>query len=223
VAAAASESGGPEHRGERVVEQRRDRGPVAVELVGAGGQHQQDGEAVEPPGEVAEEAQRRLVGPVHVVDGQHEGRAVGQVDGEPVQPVGARPRDDLAGPRHHRGGERGRAGQQLVPPGLRERDGEQLPDQPVRRVLLQLAAPRAEHRELPLRGATARRGEQPGLADARRPLDHEHRALARARRVDEAHDDGQLVLALQERYVRPQRLRPPNLGVRTPMRRTRTQ
>ena len=64
---------------------------------------------------------------------------------------------------------------------------------------------------------------QPGLADARRTLDHERGALARAGGVDEARDDGQLVVALQERCLRPQRLRPPNLGVRTPMRRTRTQ
>jgi len=136
------ERGGPQHRGERVVEQRPDRGPVAARLPGAGGQHQQHREAVEPPGEVAQEAQRRLVGPVHVVDGEHQRRAVGQVDGEPVQAVRAAAYRDLPGPRHDRCGERGRARQQLLRTVLGERGREQLSDQPVGRALLQLAAAR---------------------------------------------------------------------------------
>jgi hypothetical protein len=49
--------------------------------------HEQNGQALEATREVAEESKRRRIGPVSVVDGKQQRSLVGQVGGQPVQPV----------------------------------------------------------------------------------------------------------------------------------------
>ena len=89
----------------------------------AHGQQQRDRQAVDAGGQVREPAQRRPVGPVRVVHGDHQ-RAFGrQVRGQPVEAVHGRVRDvvlDRAGlgPVEHPRGQAGRAVQQPLPSGL---------------------------------------------------------------------------------------------------------
>ena len=52
--------------------------------------------ALEPVGEVGEEAQRRAVAPVEVVDDEQQGRVGGEVQRQPVEPV-ERGEGDVAG------------------------------------------------------------------------------------------------------------------------------
>ena len=96
-----SAAAGPSGRGrsatpvaaEQVVEQRR----VARGLAAAHGDHRQQRQPVEPPREIAEPAQRRRIGPVRVVDAQHERALAGEVRGQPEQAVQRRVRHVVAG------------------------------------------------------------------------------------------------------------------------------
>src|SRR4029079_3410900 len=127
-------------------------------------------------------AKRRLVGPVHVVDGDQERPGVGERGGQPVETVPDRERrvgrrSLTERPREPRPLGPARAGEQrvaLVPPGAREAPLEQLTDDPEREPRLELRAARAQ--DLPSAGGPPppRRVEQRLLPDARPALDHEH-------------------------------------------------
>jgi hypothetical protein len=91
----------------------------------AAGEQQEDGQVPDAPRQVGDEPQRRLVGPVHVVDGEQEGAALGQVGTHPVEPVDHAAHGGLrtATQAEHRCGEGGRAGQQVRLAGPRIRLG----------------------------------------------------------------------------------------------------
>ena len=74
--------------GRRVGDELGQRGPA---LLGhrPRGDEQQDRRRLDAPGEEAEELQRRLVGPLRVVDAEHERPVVGEVRGQPVEAVQA--------------------------------------------------------------------------------------------------------------------------------------
>jgi hypothetical protein len=80
---------GMQDLGNRVGHQVEQRGG-AVALFGARrarSDHEKDRKLLDPAGEVGEEAQRRYIGPVRVVDGEEERAAPGQVHRQPVEPM----------------------------------------------------------------------------------------------------------------------------------------
>jgi hypothetical protein len=86
-----------------------------------------------PAGEEAEEADARLVGPLHVVDGDEQRAVRGEARAQPVEPVQARVRGLLAGALEERAGEARGAGEPalaIARPGCVEGGLEELADDP---------------------------------------------------------------------------------------------
>ena len=141
--------------------------------------------AVDPRAQVREPAQRGVVAPVRVVDDQHQRRALGHVDGEPVEPVHGRERLQIAhgGVAERRARRLGRAAQQPLALGLRltvEPVLEQLAHHAPRVVLLELGAAGAQgHDRVHVAGA-----QQGRLADAGRALGEHHAPAARRGRLE---------------------------------------
>jgi hypothetical protein len=178
---------------------------VLARLRVAGGQDEQDGQLLDPPGQVAEERQRARVGPVQVVDHGDERPLVGHLDQEPEQPVqqlearlrAVRERDRrLRGQRGLRA--RRRLGEPVRPLGRRGASDEaleQLAHDAVGEALLELGAAGAQH------GHAGVGGERAGHRAERR--------LAHAGRTDHGHDvpatAGQRAQRADQRLV----LRPP--------------
>ena len=175
---------GPEHGRAGRQDERPQQGPVELGG-GPGGHGDQDGEPREPVGEVVEEAQRRLVGPVGVVDGQQHGLAFGQVRRQPVQAV----QPGEVGFRRARFGTRAEQrrrqlrgpGQHLIAVGVprAEQDrAEQLANDAEPVVALQFATLCGEHAHAGVAGAPAQLAQQQALADAGDALDRHHVAFA---------------------------------------------
>jgi hypothetical protein len=190
---------GPQPLGGGVSDELSQQGGVGSRLAGAQGHGEQDRRALEAPGEVGEEAQRRAVAPVDVVDGQEQGPARGQVQGDPVEavqsgerPVSPLPRVGL--PEHRAGAPRGALEDRLV---LRRGGLEELAHHAEGEVALQIAAPGGQHAQRAF-GRAAQPGEQPALADSGRALDDEQAPVAAPGRLDEGVQGRQLVLALQQ-------------------------
>ena len=106
-------------RGERVVGQHVEHPRDVCAPLRSGRQRQQQRQAVRAPEHVRQPFKRRRVGPLHVVDHERERRAVGQVDGQPVQAVQRAPRRVAVDGRRrgrveHDRAERRRAGGQTV-------------------------------------------------------------------------------------------------------------
>ena len=170
---------------------------------------QQHRQVVEPVGEEGEEAGRRLVRPVLVVDDEQLRALRGEVGHQPVEAVErAERRVGLArgvralGQEHGRG-QRGGAAERAL-----ERRGahppqprlEQLPRHAPGVGGLELAAARRRDREAALRRGRARGVEQARLADAGRPLDDDDAAAAGDRVAERRVEDGELGVTL----VQPQ-------------------
>ena len=166
-------------------------------------------QALEPAHEVAEPAQRRLVGPLEVVH-ENEQRAVGgDVRGQPVQPVKQRERR-VDGPEPLRRGcpfleelvgDRGRPSESLAPLLGRDRRQaglEQLTDDPVREVVLELASPRLEHLHPAQLGREPHLADEGRLPDARIADDDAEATGSHVRRLDELGQRRELVGALDE-------------------------
>jgi hypothetical protein len=185
----------------RVVRDLGQQGRIDAALAAAqrgGGQH---GDAVEAPCEVGEEAQRRPVAPVQIVDRQQERPGGGQVEREPVEPVqrgelraGLAVRRLLA--REHGGGRRSGAGQRLLRP-RRHVGLEQLAHDAERELALELRGAGGEHAQL---GTLAQTGQQARLADPGRTLDQHQPPAAGDRVRDEAVERGDLTIAVQQRH-----------------------
>jgi hypothetical protein len=167
-------AGGREVRHQLVVRRR---------LAGADGDEDERGQAVEALDEMAEEAQRRAVGPVAVVDGEHERRFRGEVRRQPVEAVQDRVRDILAGdpvrgvvgPERPRGEPCG-SFEQALPALVSPFDAnglEQLSDNAVGEVALERCTVRRERRQLALASERDRRLDERRLADSGRALDDE--------------------------------------------------
>jgi hypothetical protein len=159
----------------------------------------QHGRAVEPARQVGEEAQRRPVRPVQVVDREQQRLLGRDVEREPVEPVQRRERGGalLVGRERlleQRGGRGGGAREPAADgdPGL-----EELAHDAVRELALELPGPRLEDLERRSR-ALAQAGEQPGLADAGGTLDQHEAAAAGGRVRDERVELGELRVALEQ-------------------------
>ena len=118
-------------------------------------QHERQRHARQPAGEIDQPAQRGDIRPVRVVDGHQQRLCVGQIDGEPVEPVQGGKRRLGAGFRvgrkQDRLRQRRRPGQQgftLLRVAGRHHRLQQLPDDPERQLALQLAAPRRQNAQL---------------------------------------------------------------------------
>ena len=115
----------------------------------------EDRQLLQAPDEEGQELQRRLVGPVRVVDGDEQRAAAGDVRGQPVEAVQARERRVLhagvergAGVLEHRPRQPGGAGQPRLALGLARlvEDGlEELADDAEREPALELAPAPGEH------------------------------------------------------------------------------
>ena len=191
------------------LELREDRGVRAGLPLAGGGRHDHR-QALEPAGQVGQEAQRGRVAPVEVVDGHQHRRPFRKVGGQPEQPVKCRERDVLrggrrvgaVGERDERRGEGGRAAQQrgaLVRGRLGQPGLEQLADHAVREVALELAPAGAQDLESEALGALARLPEQACLADARRPLEQQQGPVAVPRPRQQPVHQLQLGIPLQQR------------------------
>ena len=170
------------------------------------GQRDDDGQACEPVREVKEEPQRRLVGPLGVVDGQQQRGAFGEVHHQPVQPVQGGERDvtgflgrcDLG---EHRFGQPRRTRQQPIAfraVSTDQRAFEQLANDPEAEPALQLSAAGGQHGHLCRAGTSAHRLEQHRLPDACRPLDQHYPAGACDRFGQRSVECGEIVLAIEQ-------------------------
>ena len=188
-----------------------EHGVALAGLARSQGEHEREGELVQARAQEGEEAQRRGVGPVGVVDEQQQRALRGQVRAEPVEAVEhgeARVRSGRRGTRvaarqpEQVGGMAARALEQALPPrraGLRERRLEQLPGHPEGELALALGAAGTQHPH-PLRGGLgARRRQQRRLAHPGGALDEDERAGSRAGRAEGRREPPELVVALQRR------------------------
>ena len=195
---------GPERLGEQLgdslVAQRRraqdaGRGPggqraeqlgVAGGVVGSRGRGEEDRDAVQTPAEELQEAQRRAISPVQVVDHQGDRLALGGRDDEPVDAVQDHvgrvcglDRRGVGGEDHLGAGRR--AGEQPGALGLvgGGQDGvEQLADEAEGEVLFERRGGRPQDVQPRALGPLARLAQERGLPDARRSLEEDHGALA---------------------------------------------
>jgi hypothetical protein len=183
----------------RVGSQLRERGRA---FGGTHCQHEGHRQSLEAAREVAEEAQRGLVGPVGVVDREQQRRRRRELRDQPVQAVEDREgrvwaRRRAGDAAEHRGRQLGGAVQQFVAPG-RDDGFEELARHPIREGALELGAACGQVAHAVLTGRAARRQEQPRLADARRALDHSQRAAARGDRRQRRVQLRELALALEQ-------------------------
>ena len=161
---------------------RQRRSPAAARiLVAPRADHDRDPQRVDAAGEVGEEAQRRLVGPVRVVDDERDRRLVGEVRDEPVEPV-QQPRrrhvDALGHADQDRLGEPRGSLQQPLALGVTAYDRPQAhPHDPERILALELGPARVHDPHPALGGIRAAGIDERGLADPGGPLDQQHRPL----------------------------------------------
>jgi hypothetical protein len=201
----------PHDAGVRIGGDRRQRAGLRVGVVQPGRERQQHRQLVEAVHQEAQPVERRVVGPVDVVDSHEQRGLVRQPRGEPEEAVehgeerfAARDRDGRISDVHECRGDGGRAREQSRT--LRRRDRrhhrlEQLPHHSEAEPALELAAARGQHAHAAPGGALAQRTQEPGLADARGPLEHEDPAAPRAGGGDRRVTGGQLGVALDQRLV----------------------
>ena len=145
---------------------------------------------------------------MRVVHSQHQRSAVGQVDGQPIQPVERPERgvgalgDDLrAGIADEPPGQPGRPGQQRAPLLFaRQADGllEELARDAEREVALAHGTARFEHKQAGVERQRPAARHQAALADARGALDQKTTAGAHARSLDRAAERLELRFALEQ-------------------------
>ena len=173
------------------------------------GRHDGHGSTFEAPDEVREPAQRCFVGPLEIVDRDQERARLGEVEGQPVEPVEDRERGVLA--RRRLAGElirlekvagvRSRALEELrsfIGVRLRQERLEELAHHAEGEGALDLAATAGEHGHLGVRCPRTALGQQRRLADARRPFDHGKAAVAGDGIGDHSVDRRQLLGSLEQ-------------------------
>ncbi len=172
----------------------------------ARGDDEQDRQVGDAAREVRDEAQRRQVGPLRVVDRDQQRAVGGQVGRHPPQRVqGARERRVRPGvvvgsTLERRERRPRRSGQQRVADlaaVARDRSLDELAHDRPRDRALELVADRPQAAEAAQLGQRARIGDEPRLADARRALDDEHAAATVGRAGEGVRDVVELALALQ--------------------------
>ena len=200
--------------GRPVGEQRAEHAAGDRLRLGSRGDHDRERELLQPRQQEGQEPQRRGVGPVGVVDGDHERVVTGQVGAQPVQPVQYRERGvgrlGLArvgvGTREgqHPGRDPCRSLEQVGPPAggsCGQGRLEQLARHAEGEVALQLAATGPQNANSGGAGGVGGSLDQRRLADAGGALQHEQRPLVglcpRQRLVDAA----ELGLAFQYPHV----------------------
>ena len=182
---------------------------------GARRDQEQDRHLLQPPDEEGEEGQRRLVGPLGVVDDHEQRPAASEFAISQNRPCrrGNASASSAPGGLHGRTTRRqvrGAGEQRLAFLRRRAVDDrvQQLVDQAVREVPLELArAGREDRHPVAVRDRRPRRAQEPGLADPGRPLDDDEPPDTRVRRLPFLPDHRELGLAL----VQPRRkeCRPP--------------
>ena len=206
---------GPQHVVDGCLAQCREGLAIARKLALPDGDDQRDRQFDEPLGQIREEPQRWLIGPLRVVDQHHQRllrvplrRRSDQVAREPEQPVDHR----IALVARERAHRQRRAGEQLAGPTRGTLDQalalgrvggdpsrlEQLDRDPEREVLLQAGALSAGYLHAGLAGHVARDRQQPRLAEAGRRLDEHRRPAAAAGLGQALLDRGQFGIALHE-------------------------
>ena len=181
----------------------------------AGGEDEGEGLPFEPAGDEREDARRRRIAPLQVVDDERERRVSGEVRGEPVEAVvprvagiaGGRTRARRHAGRRRRSGDHVRGQRRrsrqpafaLVGVGLEQRALEELADDPEREPLLELGRPRAQHADAEVRGPDASHFEEPRLPDPGRALDQQHSPGAPRHGPQRGADVLDLVLAFEQR------------------------
>ena len=171
-------------------------------------QHQ-EGQSLEPPCEVGEPAQRRLVGPVQIVDHEERRLAEGEVRGQPVEPVEhcvRRLPSTLCGGRRgwreERSAEFGRAREQLrshIFSRRGQRSFEDLPHDSERELTLELAGTGSQHCTAGRARTFSRLPEQPGLANSGAALNHDETSIALTGCAEHRLECGDLGITLEQR------------------------
>ena len=162
--------------------------------------------ALQAAGEVGQPAQRRPIGPLNVVDEQHQRPVDREVERQPEQAVQRGERalglggGIRAGRRleHGPGGGRGSGQRRLALLGPPQRELEELSHDAEGELALELGAAGGQH-ERPAGGDVATHlGQQPGLADPRRAVDQQHAAVAAERGVGRALELGDLAVPFDQ-------------------------
>ena len=194
-----AERSGPQRERRGILDDLGEQARVGARLGAAQRRGDEHRGAVEPPREVGEEAQRRAVGPVQVVDREQDGMLRREVEREPVERVqrGERGGALLVGGRRgleQRGGRGGGAGEL---PARGDPRLEELAHDAVGELALELPGAGLDDLQRRLR-ALAQAREQARLADPRRALDQDEPAAARGRARDELVERGQLGVAFEQ-------------------------
>jgi hypothetical protein len=179
-------------------------------LVRAGAREHEHAQPLDPSHQIGREPKRSGVGPMDVVDPDNERRGIRQVRDKLEQAVHHRltARSGVASltAREHRGAQRGGAGQHalaLTRCGRRDQPLEQLPHDPERQLLLQLAAAGREDRGATGARALQRHRQQRRLPDPSGTGDQDRLPLAALRPSGRPVEIGKLRLALEQRHHRP--------------------
>ena len=170
------------------------------------GDHQH-GQLLQPIRQEQKKSHRRLVRPVHVIDGEQLRPLRRQPRDEPVQAVEGRERRPR--PRRPPAPARAAPPARRAPPrrqrarACRRRQPaqprlEQLPHDAERVRALELGPARVRHRQVALERRRARPLQQRALPDPRRSLDQHQAAAPGNRLVEPPADGGELMLALQQ-------------------------
>ena len=205
------------------VQHRRRAGPAdeaeqvrgRVGIVGTGADGDEQGQVGDPPRQVGEHLQRRPVGPVRVVDHEHERRLVGQGRAQPQHAVGDRHGGVGAGhrPVAQQGAGRGRRPLEQARPPLvgpvAQRSFQQRAHHPEAEMALERARRGAAHAAAGpgrlLRGVL----EQRGLAEPGGRREDDDRALAVGQPRHRVAQDVELARALDEQRLGAARRRLP--------------
>jgi hypothetical protein len=180
--------------------------------LGARGDEQRDLQLLQAREEVGEEAQRGRVGPVGIVDAEHDEPVGGEVRAQPVEAVQDRERrvgrrrrrlavPQGAGQTEHASGQPRRALQQIVAlggRGLMQHGLEELAHHAEGEVALELGPPGSQEPRRAVLCPQPGGGEHRRLADPRRALDDHAATRSRACRCDRRVDALKLSLALEE-------------------------
>ncbi len=191
-------------------EQPRDQLGLRRGVTGTNGPDDGDPQVGKPLGEVEQEPEREVVGPLQIVGDEDQMRLIGQVRHEPVQTVD---QVELISERRFvrcRRESEERSGQRRVPPdqrlalGLRRAHGprlEQAPDEAEGKLPLQLPAAGGKDLGALLGSDDPGRGKQPGLADAAGTFDNEQPAIGATAPLDRVFDRVDLRTTFDKRNV----------------------
>ncbi len=182
--------------------QHVDQRLVGARLTRAGRTDEHERQILRTFREVHEPAQRRRIGPMDVVGEQQQGLTLRKVDGQPVQTVQVREQPILAARLHRSGREDRCRGLRAAAEGARRVPHaafEQLPHDAKAKRPVELRSAAAQDTEAGILAARPGHAQQLRLPDAGLPLDENHAASSALRVLDDALEQVQLGVALQER------------------------